>query len=151
VLSVRLDRTIGKRVFGQQQIPSGPIWHQANILRQLLKTLSQGPVRQSLLSLIYAHHISIPKYATKLGVDPQADFVNRPESQGLLGSPVLCHPSGASRVLDRHTPWGLLAIYLGREQIAPIENIHKKSARSQGGAPPRKQSGIKLGRQWLAP
>jgi hypothetical protein len=32
----------------------------------------------------YAHRVSIPKYAAELGVDPQADFANRPESQGLL-------------------------------------------------------------------
>ena len=71
-----------------------------NILRQLFKTLSQGPVRRSLLSLIYYTAFSIPTYATKLGVDPQADFAHRPESQGLLGTTVLCLPSGASRVLD---------------------------------------------------
>ena len=67
-------------------------------------TLSQGPVRRSLLSLIYYTAFFIPMYAAELGVDPQADFANRPESQGLLGSAVLCFPSGASRVLDRHTP-----------------------------------------------
>ncbi len=50
------------------------------------------------------HYVSIPTYAAELGVDPQADFAHRPESQGLLGSAVLCFPSGASRVLDRHTP-----------------------------------------------
>ena len=38
--------------------------------------------------------------AAELGIDPQADFVHRPESQGLLGTSVLCLPSGASRVLD---------------------------------------------------
>ena len=31
---------------------------------------------------------SIPKYAAELGIDPQADFMNRPEPQGLLGSAV---------------------------------------------------------------
>ena len=50
------------------------------------------------------HCVSIPPYAAELGVDPPADFPNRHESQGLLGSAVLCFPSGASRVLDRHTP-----------------------------------------------
>ena len=50
------------------------------------------------------HCVSIPMYAAELGVDPHADFANRPESPGLLGSAVLCFPSGASRVLDRHTP-----------------------------------------------
>jgi hypothetical protein len=50
------------------------------------------------------HRFSIPTYSTELGVDPQADFAHRPESQGLLGSAVSCFPSGASRVLDRHTP-----------------------------------------------
>ena len=43
-------------------------------------------------------------YAAELGVDPQADFVNQLEYLGLLGLAVLCHPSGASRVLDRYTP-----------------------------------------------
>ena len=51
-----------------------------------------------------AHHVSVPKYAAEQGLDPQADFTNRPKSQGLLGSVVLLFPSGASRVLDRHTP-----------------------------------------------
>ena len=50
------------------------------------------------------HSVSIPTYDAELGVDPQVDFANRPESQGLLGSAVLCFPSGATRVLDRHTP-----------------------------------------------
>ena len=50
------------------------------------------------------HCVSIPMYAAVLGVDPQADFANQPESQGLLGSAILCFPSGASQVLDRHTP-----------------------------------------------
>ena len=50
------------------------------------------------------HCVFIPMYAAELGVDPQANFVNQPDSQGLLGSTVLCHPSGASRVLDRYTP-----------------------------------------------
>ena len=30
------------------------------------------------------HCIFIPMYAAELGVDPQADFAHRPESQGLL-------------------------------------------------------------------
>ena len=47
---------------------------------------------------------SVPKYSAELGLDPQADFANQPESQRLLGSAVLRHPSGASRVLDRYTP-----------------------------------------------
>ena len=47
---------------------------------------------------------SIPKYSAELGLDPQADFANQPESQRLLGSAVLRHPSGASRVLDQYTP-----------------------------------------------
>ena len=34
------------------------------------------------------HCVSIPTYAAELGVDPLADFVNRLESQGLLGSVV---------------------------------------------------------------
>ena len=46
----------------------------------------------------------VQKYFAELGVDPQADFANQPESQGLLGSAVLRHPSGASRVLDQYTP-----------------------------------------------
>ena len=50
------------------------------------------------------HCVSIATYAAEVGVDPEAGFANRPESQGLLGSAVLCFPSGASRVLDRHTP-----------------------------------------------
>ena len=50
------------------------------------------------------HCVFIPMYAAELGVDPQADFAHRPESQGLLGSAVSCFPSGASQVLDRHTP-----------------------------------------------
>ena len=53
---------------------------------------------------VCAHRFCVPKYAAELGIDPQADFTNRLESQGLLGSVVLCHPSGASRLLDRHTP-----------------------------------------------
>ena len=48
----------------------------------------------------FAHRVSIPMYAAELGVDPQADFAHRPESQGLLGTAVSCFPSGASRVLD---------------------------------------------------
>ena len=44
------------------------------------------------------HCVSIPTYAAELGVDPQDDFANRPESQGLLGLAVLCFPSGAPRV-----------------------------------------------------
>ena len=36
----------------------------------------------------FAHRISIPKCAAELEIDPQADFMNRPESQGLLGSAV---------------------------------------------------------------
>ena len=47
--------------------------------------------------------VSVPKYSAEFGLDPQADFANRPESQRLLGSAVLRHPSGASRVLDRYT------------------------------------------------
>ena len=47
---------------------------------------------------------SVPKYSAELGLDPQADFANQPESQQLLGSAVLCHPSGAYRVLDLYTP-----------------------------------------------
>ena len=46
------------------------------------------------------HCLFIPMYAAELGFDPQADFAHRPESQGLLGTAVLCLPSGASRVLD---------------------------------------------------
>ena len=46
----------------------------------------------------------VPKYSAKLGVGPQADFADQLEFQGLLGSAVLCHPSGASWVLDRYTP-----------------------------------------------
>ena len=46
----------------------------------------------------------VPKYSAELGLDLQADFANQPESQRLLGSVVLRHPSGASRVLDRYTP-----------------------------------------------
>ena len=46
------------------------------------------------------HCIFIPMYAAELGVDPQADFAHRPESQGLWGTTFLCLPSGASRVLD---------------------------------------------------
>ena len=69
---------------------------------------SQDPLSRahSPISIIsnILHCVSIPTYAAELGVDPQADFANQPESQGLLGSAVLCHPSGASRVLDRYTP-----------------------------------------------
>ena len=50
------------------------------------------------------HCVSIPTYVAELGLDPQANFANQPESQRLLGSAVLRHPSGASRVLDRYTP-----------------------------------------------
>ena len=46
----------------------------------------------------------VPKYSAELGLDPQADFTNQPESQRLPGLAVLRHPSGASRVLDRYTP-----------------------------------------------
>ena len=34
---------------------------------------------------VCAHRFYVPKYAAELGVDPQADFANQPESQGLLG------------------------------------------------------------------
>ena len=44
------------------------------------------------------HCVFIPMYAAELGVDHQANFAHRPESQGLLGTTVLCLPSGASRV-----------------------------------------------------
>ena len=55
-----------------------------------------------LIIIIYniLHCVFIPMYVAELGVDPQADFAHRPESQGLLGSAVSCFPSGASRVLD---------------------------------------------------
>ena len=46
----------------------------------------------------------VPKYSAELGVDPQTDFANQPESQRLLESAVLCHPSGQSQILDRYTP-----------------------------------------------
>ena len=46
------------------------------------------------------HCVSIPTYVAELGVDPQDDFMHRPESQGLLGSTVSYFPSGASRVLN---------------------------------------------------
>ena len=57
------------------------------------------PESRGLCTLLF-----VPKYSAELGVDPQTDFANQPESQRLLGSVVLCHPSGASRVLDRYTP-----------------------------------------------
>ena len=87
-------------------------------------------------------------YAAELGVDPQADFAHRPESQGQLGSAVSCFPSGASRVLDRHTHLEGYYLYISTEN-----KLHqsKNQPAVRGGAPPRKQSGIKLGRQWLAP
>ena len=66
----------------------GLIWHQANISQRLLTTLSQGSVRRSLLSLIYYPAFFIPMYAVELGVNPQANFAHRPESQGLLRSTV---------------------------------------------------------------
>jgi hypothetical protein len=57
---------------------------------------SQDPLSRARLPITISsnilHRVSIPKYAAELGVDPQADFVNRPESQGLLGSAVLCFP-----------------------------------------------------------
>ena len=55
-------------------------------------------------------------YAAELGVDPQADFTNRPESQGQLGSAVSCFPSGASRVLDRHTYLEGYWLYISAEK-----------------------------------
>ena len=87
-------------------------------------------------------------YAVELGVDPQADFAHRPESQGLLGSAVSCFPSGASRVLDRRTH--LEGYWLN---ISAENKLHqsKNQPAVRGGAPPGKQSGIKLRRQWLAP
>ena len=54
-------------------------------------------------------------YAAEQELDPRADFANQPKSQGLLGLVVFFYPSGASWVLDRHAPCGLLAIYLDRE------------------------------------
>ena len=67
-------------------------------------TTSQDPLSRarSPITIIsnILHYIAIPTYAVELGVDPQADFAHRPESQGLLGSAVSCFPSGASRVLD---------------------------------------------------
>ena len=51
----------------------------------------------------YLSYITLRFYsyvAAELGVDPQADFAHRRESQGLLGTSVSCFPSGASRVLD---------------------------------------------------
>ena len=81
----------------------GLIRHQADISRRLLTTLSRVGPSITITSNIF-RCVSIPTYAAELGVDPQADFANRPESQGLLGLAVLCFPSGASRVLDRHTP-----------------------------------------------
>ena len=82
-------------------------------------------------------------YAAELGIDPQADFAHRPESQGQLGSVVSCFPSDASRVLDRRTHLDGYWLYIS------VENkLHQsKNQRAvRDGAPPRKQSGIKLGR-----
>ena len=87
-------------------------------------------------------------YVAELGVDPQADFAHRPESQGQLGSVVSCLPSGASWVLDQRTHLEVYWLYISAEN-----KLHqsKNQPAVRGGAPPRKQSGIKLGRQWLAP
>ena len=69
---------------------------------------SQDPLSRARLPITISsnilHRVSVPKYAAELGVDPQADFANQPESQRLLGSAVLHHPSGASQVLDQYTP-----------------------------------------------
>ena len=68
------------------------------------RLLSSGWLAAPNLSLEeFAHRVSIPMYAAELGIDPQADFAHRPESQGQLGSAVSCFLSGASRVLDRRT------------------------------------------------
>ena len=80
----------------------GLIRRQANITATAQNPLSRVRLPITISSNIL-HCISIPTYAAELGVDPQADFAHRPESQGLLGSVFSCFPSGASRVLDRRT------------------------------------------------
>ena len=92
----------------------GLIRHHSNILRGLLKTLSQGLVRRSL-------------------------------------SPLMCISDFWPTHTLRATGYTYTG-YISRQRInCTNKKYSQKSARGRGGAPPRKRSGIKLGRQWLAP
>ena len=62
-----------------------------------------GRTQPESLELLHTAFLFL-KYAAEQGLYPQANFANQPESQGLLGSAILCFPSGASQVLDRHAP-----------------------------------------------